>query len=556
LQEAVRQLRDKGVVLSRGFYLYVTPDLLAISAAANLWDERGPELVTVVAQLPAPAREQMLRRLATMREHPPVKAALQRLLSDNGLFKSLEDLDRELLSEVFRLLASALPEASLATLERLIGHASLDELLGFKTGRRDVVFAIESLLRWPETSLSAALVLKRLAIAENESFGNSASGVFAGFFQAFLSGSPLPLEERIGLLWDLVRSEKPVERSLAVKGASAALAFQEHRMGGDIDDVSKRHFPPDWRPHTLGQLWDGRRIAIQQLSAIAEGSDEVAFEARESLIHSVFTLTRYGPLEEAVRILKEFTPRNDKERREALEAAQRLRREAAEWLNEHQPESAALEHIIDSVFGDSYFDRLRRWVGRRLPSDFDSTSPTGFDKADTLVKQLAEEGFRKQLSEEELRWLASPEAENVWPFGHRLGELDETGSLISSIVAISPADLNCMFVGLVPGRNGKPSRRLGQRTSSRRSRRRPAYPRVCSQLAWNADCSIWRTHSPSYKEEADRTRNVSRFDVRGVGYIATRGAVLKDSLSDSRTRSSKYCGTSACNIAALHTENS
>jgi hypothetical protein len=129
-----------------------------------------------------------------------------------------------------------------------------------------------------------------------------------------------------------------------------------------------------------------------------------------------------------------------------LEAAQRLRREATEWLKEHQPESAALEHVIDSVFGNSYFDRLRRWVGRRLPSDFDSASSTGFDKADTLVRQLAQEGFRKQLSEEELRWLASPEAENVWAFGHRLGELDETGSLTSAIVAVSSADLNCMLL--------------------------------------------------------------------------------------------------------------
>jgi hypothetical protein len=446
LQVAVKQLSDRGVVLARGFYLYVTPDLLAISAAASLWDERSPELVTVVAQLPAAAREQMLRRLATMRDHPPVKVALKRLLSENGLFKNLEDLNKELLSEVFRFLASALPEASVAALERLLGPATGQELLDFKTGRRDVVFAIESLLRWPETSLRAALVLKRLALAENESFGNSATGVFAGYFQAFLSGSPIPLEDRLELLWDLVKSDDPTSRQLAVKGASAALAFQEHRMGGDVDDVSNRRFPPDWRPHNWGQLWDGRRIAIRQLSAIAEGSDGVASEAREALIHSVFTLTRHGPLEEAVRILKEFRPSNDKEKRESLEAAQRLRREAAEWLNDHESERMALDHVIDSVFGTSYFDRVRRWIGRRLPSDFDATSPTGFDKVDTLVRQLADEGFRRGLSQEEQSWLASPEAENVWSFGLRLGELDNGRTLINTIIAVSPTDLNCLFL--------------------------------------------------------------------------------------------------------------
>ena len=60
----VARLRDQGVVIARGFSLYVSPDLLAISAAAAMWDEKGPELIDIVEELPGTGpKRQLLRRL-------------------------------------------------------------------------------------------------------------------------------------------------------------------------------------------------------------------------------------------------------------------------------------------------------------------------------------------------------------------------------------------------------------------------------------------------------------------------------------------------------------
>ena len=66
-QEGIQALLDQGVVLPRGRYLYVTPDLLAISSAAALWEIRGPDLINIVSELPGPGpRRELLKRLATM----------------------------------------------------------------------------------------------------------------------------------------------------------------------------------------------------------------------------------------------------------------------------------------------------------------------------------------------------------------------------------------------------------------------------------------------------------------------------------------------------------
>jgi hypothetical protein len=73
-------------------------------------------------------------------------------------------------------------------------------------------------------------------------------------------------------------------------------------------------------------------------------------------------------------------------------------------------------------------------------------SASGYGAADERVQHLAEEGFKQGLSKTELSWLASPDAEHVWVFGHRLGELDVEGKFFSEIVEVTPNDVNCMLL--------------------------------------------------------------------------------------------------------------
>jgi len=184
LQKAVRALKEQGVVLPRGRYLYVSPELLAISAAAELWDERGADLIELVTKSPGTEpRRQMLIRLATMGQHTEVRKAVERLLSSEGLFRTIEDVDQPFLSEVLRILCAAQPQAALDRIAALVTETPRSRLLRFSSGRRNVIWALESLLRWPETSIRAARCIRELALAENEITTNSATGVFQQYFQ-------------------------------------------------------------------------------------------------------------------------------------------------------------------------------------------------------------------------------------------------------------------------------------------------------------------------------------------------------------------------------------
>jgi hypothetical protein len=445
MQRSVKRLKDQGVVLSRGKYLYVSPDLLAISAAAELWDERGAKLIGIISDLPGPGpRRQFLRRLATMTDFPTVRQATERLLGTQGLYSTIEELDHEFSSEVFRYLAAALPEMAQEALDRVFEGASDERLQGFKRGRREVMWALESLLRWPETSLAAARIVIRLALNENETVANNATGVLQQYFFAFLSGSPVPLGERLQLVRELLEGSEPRRRILAVKAASASLSFYEVRMGGDVDELSRRSYPADWKPKTWGELWDARRVAIEQLTFISNGTDEASALAREALFQSVFALLRHGQAKDAITILRNNPPRNDKERLEVIDSANRLLKEASATLD--NDERQTLVRIAGEAFGPDYFDRLRRWVGRRTHSDYDLEGGTGFNNADRKVVELAEEGFTQGIPDKALAWLTLPEAENVWVFGRRLGELDTDRLFLEPIISKTPADLNCMLL--------------------------------------------------------------------------------------------------------------
>lgn len=440
----VARLRDQGVVIVRGFSLYVSPDLLAISAAAAMWDEKGPELIDIVEELPGTGpKRQLLRRLATMHQHKTVIEAVTTLLGPTGLYKTLEDLDQGFLSEVFRFFASTLPRGALEVLERLIPDIPLETLRGFRTGRREVMWAIESLLRWPETSLRAARILIRLAVAENERISNNATGIAETFFHAFLSGSPVPLIERLALVDELISSADPNGRILAAKCAAACMSFHESRMGNDFDYISKRNYPKEWRATTWGELWDARRYALDQLWKIADASDEAAKIARVKLLGVISTLVRDGQVDDALSVLKRLSPETDAERLDFLESIHRITSNSEINLTEAQRESIA--EIQRKASPDTLFDRIRRWLGRRTWFDYDLNG-SGFDKADQMSAELADQSFVEGLSDDAWRWLSSPAAENVWVFGRRLGEIDSAQSLLSKIMEVSPENINAMLL--------------------------------------------------------------------------------------------------------------
>lgn len=113
------------------------------------------------------------------------------------------------------------------TLNRLLRPAAHARLQALIAGRRNIVWTLEHLLERRETFFDAAYLLRRLAEAENEHFGNNATGVWKSIFLTFLGPTEVPSKERYQLIRDALLEPSEAARVLAVEGVGSALQGSE-----------------------------------------------------------------------------------------------------------------------------------------------------------------------------------------------------------------------------------------------------------------------------------------------------------------------------------------
>ena len=83
-------------------------------------------------------------------------------------------------------LAEADPAAALAVIERTFGTWPQEELKNWKTGRQDIVWALEKIAVWREHFLRAAQLLVKLALVENANYATNSTGILLGLFMTGL----------------------------------------------------------------------------------------------------------------------------------------------------------------------------------------------------------------------------------------------------------------------------------------------------------------------------------------------------------------------------------
>lgn len=166
------------------------------------------------------------------------------IVGDPDFFRSPEDLNDPARAHFLRLLAPVFPGAALAALDRAVGTASREGLLGLDDGgRRELVWMLEELAWWQDHFDRAARLLLRLAWAENETYANNATGIWSRLFQVWLGGTAAPYERRLALLRETLRDPDPTIRKLGLVGLGSALQTRNmSRVGGPPEDTGR--LPP------------------------------------------------------------------------------------------------------------------------------------------------------------------------------------------------------------------------------------------------------------------------------------------------------------------------
>lgn len=422
---------DQGLVVRKGDYVYVTPQLLAEWLSAEVWRHWGHRIEDLHDSLPSEAsRDSFLRRLSQLGGLPSVKDVLERLVGPSGHFRELDSLDSQRPSRLFLVLSEGVPEEALRTLERLFEGKTRTDLLSFTNGRRNVIWTIERLLESRATFFGAARILRRLAEAETESVSNNASGVWSSMFLTRLAPTEVPADERLVLLEEAFVGSSE-SKLLAIDAISSAL--QGHETGLALRDSgsSPAHY---WRPRTWDEIWDYKRAALRLLgAAVSDVDSATSARARKAFLENARSLAAAGLGNEVVEWCQRLRNEGAKEQRDLWETCTELLAYESDHLEELQ--RGELVAVAESIYGSSIVDRIKRFTGRWSPVDWPREADREEMRPEAIAGRLAEEVMRDGIDiSPVLPWLVSGEAEGVWPFALRLGVEDTARKWLDPIV--------------------------------------------------------------------------------------------------------------------------
>jgi hypothetical protein len=414
--------------------LYITPRLLHIKLWCDWWDKYADimDVDDLLNTLSDQLRTWLQEMFIYAQESKAATEIVNRLLDPKGPYATIRGFWTESSASFFFALAQVNPGAAVRRLSEALGSMSIEERRQFGKGRRAVVYTLEHIAVFEEFFLDAAQCLLLLAEAENETWGNNATGVFSELFSlgyGKLAATQLAPSERLPYLVELLESPVDARRALALQAFDKAIDTQMTRV--DIGDVhGLRRLPDRWMPKTYEELWSAYSDHFEALySRISRLPKRDAREAIAIILRHTRSLVQIKTLADRMpAVLAEIAQRDRECATEVLETVISILR----YEKDH-PDLAFLSNLsslYDSLVNRSFSTKLRRYAALDLIEDKFNEAGEHEDQAAIALKTLADEVVANpSLLTPELRWLHSSEAKNGYTFGRELGLRDHDLSL-------------------------------------------------------------------------------------------------------------------------------
>jgi hypothetical protein len=295
-EAAFRRVVDRELlrfVSSAGRYRLVTPRLFAVWLATQ-FVQHQQKLAEALQRLPESLRDRMIQQMKAFAGDRNIGQALSQLL-DQPPFTTgaLDDVD-EGSARLLHVAAIVDPLLAMDAIETVMGAHTTEALHArLREGRRGFINALEVLIWFEETFERAAWALLRLAVAENETWSNNATGILQGIFRIYLGGTSASYSERLAWTRLALRRRDPTVDSVLIHGLANAFLVHETRQ---TPDFASRNASPEWRPQGLPEEVAARSGVWDLLIELARDGRDVEAVA-SAMATGVRTLVRRGMAE-------------------------------------------------------------------------------------------------------------------------------------------------------------------------------------------------------------------------------------------------------------------
>lgn len=259
--------------------------------------------------------DSMAKRIEYMRDLPLANDFIARLTdSMYGPFANEKVACSEMGSRLFLAMSSVNPKAVSDCLYTLFNNKNTEWLKENIKGdvRRNYVWALEKLCFDKDSFQKSSMVLAQLMLAENENYGNNASGQFLQLFHVMLPGTEASLIQRIDLLKTLYgRGGEYLAIVLqALNSAFASHSFSRTGSAAHFGLEEKQDYVPTRQE--VWNYWYACRDLVEQVLVENEESQDsiykLVLEHSWSWISDGYFDTLFVPLIESLRTKrKDFT---------------------------------------------------------------------------------------------------------------------------------------------------------------------------------------------------------------------------------------------------------
>lgn len=307
IREAIQHLSNRGVAQTRGRLVVMQPPPIAARLAERqwkLWSAPEQESVLTSDACPGLAIKAAKQLVLLNTTDTAQKIAAYACRPGGRLEKEL--LNRPELAEVLSKLAEIDASAAVKLLERVLSSSND---LGAVSGdvRRHIVWALEKIAFSKDTFEEGATLLLKLAVHENETWGNNATGLFKALFPVLLGNTEAPGEMRLRVLDGAAKSNDLAQLKIVREALFFGSRVDHFSRSVGAEHHGSRPALESWRPATWGDVWAYVEACAKRLAELATLNTDLGTGARADLGRELRSYVSRGHMDLATELVDTVT---------------------------------------------------------------------------------------------------------------------------------------------------------------------------------------------------------------------------------------------------------
>lgn len=312
-ENTVMAFNQKELINCNGRFARVVPKPLALNLAMQWWHtslfDRQNNLIN---GLPESLVESFCKQITSLDQSINVQDFVKNFCEGGSPFGQAELLLSKQGSRLFRALVEVNPQVTSDLLYRILNRLSDIDIQNINGDvRRNLVWSLEMLVFHSACFDKAAWCLFKLALFENESYGNNATGQFSQLFRWQLSGTEASFTQRLAILNRALSLESEIADAVIIKAIKTAINTHGGTRTVGAEFQGTKPELKEWIPKLWQEVYDYWQSLFDIWLVIIKRG-RLVDQVKDAFGHAIRGLISYEQFTQLDQFIRDVIANSDK----------------------------------------------------------------------------------------------------------------------------------------------------------------------------------------------------------------------------------------------------